>query len=142
MVPKFTNGGLTSRHLAAATPLGAPFTRAGATPFIPAGERAAVELAKTGGSLSAVANGSLIRVSAGPHEWDISKPWNGRELTGWTKRWSNWTKMITVTFYVELSSSAGKLPTFTLALKPPLTDEEVALSADTHMLLLNLARVE
>lgn len=132
----------TAQQLAAATPLGAPFTRAGATPFIPAGERAAVELAKTGGSLSAAANGRLIRISAGPQDWAVSTPWHGRELVDWAKRYSNWDKMITVTFYVELSSSANKLPTFTLALKPPLTDDEVALSADTHMLLLNLARVE
>lgn len=132
----------TAQQLAAATPLGAPFTQVKINPFIPAGERAAVELAKTGGSLNAVANGRLIRISAGPQDWEISTPWRGREITSWAKRYSNWDKMITVSFYVELSSSAAKLPTFTLALKPPLTDDEVTGAAEVYMSLLNLARTE
>ena len=117
-------------------------TRVGRGLFTPAGELAARELAKSGGSLNAVANGRLIRISAGPTDWDVSTPWQGRELVSWAKRFSNWDKMITVTFYVELSSTNNPLPTFTLALKPPLTDEDVANAADTYMMLLNLARTE
>lgn len=113
-----------------------------ATVFLPASERAAQELAKTAGSLNSVANGRLIRISAGPQDWDMASPWLGRELVGWSKRFSNWDKMITVSFYVELSSNMAKLPTFTLSLKPPLTDDEVARAADTYMMLLNLARKE
>ena len=116
--------------------------RKGATPFRPANEVAAVELAKNGGSLNAVANGRLIRISAGPQDWDVGAPWHGREITSWGRRNSLWDKMITISFYVELSSSAAKLPTFTLALKPPLTDDEVAGAAEVYMSLLNLARVQ
>ena len=116
-------------------------SRAGATPFRPANEVAAAELAKTGGSLNSVANGRLIRLSAGPNEWPVSQEWIGRELTGWTKRVSLWDKMITVTFYCELTSSAGRLPQFTLALKPPLSDEEITNAADTYMMLLNMVRL-
>ena len=117
-------------------------TRVGQNLFTPAGELAARELAKSGGSLSAVANGRLIRISSSDRDWDVSAPWQGREITSWAKRISLWDKMITVSFYVELSSSAAKLPTFTLALKPPLTDEEVTNAAETYMMLLNLARTE
>ncbi|CAB4241126.1 hypothetical protein UFOVP228_28 [uncultured Caudovirales phage] len=115
---------------------------AGVRAFTPVGELAARELSKSGGSLNSVANGRLIRISMGSNDWDVTAPWQGRELVGWNKRYSNWDKMITVTFYVDLSSSQAKLPTFTLSLKPPLTDEEVANAADTYMLLLNLARTE
>jgi hypothetical protein len=114
----------------------------GAPQFMPVTERAAQELAKSGGSLNAVANGRLIRISAGSNDWDVAAPWLGRELVGWNKRYSNWDKMITVSFHVELSTNMAKLPTFTLALKPPLTDDEVARAADTYMMLLNLARTE
>ena len=111
-----------------------------ATQFIPAVERAAIELAKSDGSLSSVANGRLIRISAGAMQWDVGAPWRGREIVGWTKRYSNWDKMITISFHVVMNTGTANLPIFTLALKPPLTDEEVANAADTYMMLLNLAR--
>jgi hypothetical protein len=117
-------------------------TRVGQNLFIPANERAALELAKSGGSLNAVANGRLIRISSSDKDWDIGTPWHGREITSWSRRTSLWDKMITISFYVELTSSAAKLPTFTLALTPPLTDEEVTRAAEVYMSLLNLARVQ
>jgi hypothetical protein len=110
--------------------------------FTPVSDIAARELGANGGSLTAVANGRLIRISAGPQDWDVGREWVGREITGWSKRTSLWDKMITVSFHIDLTSSLSKLPMFTLALKPPLTDEEVAMAAETYMMLLNLQRKE
>lgn len=106
---------------------------------VPITELAARELDKSAGSLSSVPNGRLIRISGSDKDWDISTEWQGREINGWKKRVSHWDKMITITFHIDANP---QLPIFTLALKPPLTDEEVATSADTYMMLLNLARQE
>lgn len=108
----------------------------GNKPFTPPTERAAEELAKTAGSLTSVANGRITRVGV-QADWDISTPWAGSELTRWTQRTSMWTKMIVVSFYQ--THWEPTLAAFTLSLKPPLSAEDIAMSADTHMMLLNLA---
>jgi hypothetical protein len=108
--------------------------------FTPVLEVAREALARTGGSLTSVPNGRLIRISGSDKPWEINEAWSGRELTSWSMRRSNWSKTIVVTFSGDLSSSAAKLPQFTLSLTPPLTDEEVTNSAEVHMMLLNLAR--
>lgn len=108
------------------------------TPFVPPTERAAEELAKTAGSLTAVANGLLTRVGV-QVDWNISTPWVGPEVVRWTHRTSLWTKMIEVRFST-VAPPGGVV--FILSLKPPLSPEDIAMSADTHMMLLNLARKE
>lgn len=106
-------------------------------PFVPPTERAAEELAKTAGSLTSVANGTITRVGVG--DWSISTPWEGPEVVRWTHRMSLWTKMIEVRFGA-VAPPGGVV--FILSLKPPLSPEDIAMSADTHMMLLNLARKE
>lgn len=115
----------------------APFPK-----FVPAGERAARELAKTGGALMPTHNGRLVRLNGSDADWDVGAPWMGNELKGWTKRVSLWDKMITVSFYIETDATHTRMPLFTLALTPPLTDEEVATAADTYLVLLNMVREE
>lgn len=108
--------------------------------FKPPTEVAAAALAKTNGSLTGVPNGRLIRVSSSDVDWDVSRPWTGREIQGWKVRKSLWNKMLTVSFYVALTSTPQGLAVFTLSLTPPLTDEEIELAANTYMTLLNMAR--
>lgn len=111
-----------------------------ATRFVPATEVAAAELAKTGGSITSVPDGRLIRISNGTDQWDMDRPWHGRELTSWTPRKSVWGHVVIVQFYVELSVGSARLPTFSLTLKQPITDAEIADAANTYIMLLNLRR--
>jgi hypothetical protein len=106
--------------------------------FTPPTERAAEILAQTGGTVMGVANGHLTRVGV-QVGWNINTPWEGPEVVRWTHRASLWTKMIEVRFSTE-TPPGGVV--FILSLKPPLSPEDIALSADTHMMLLNLARKE
>lgn len=104
-------------------------------------EQLAAELQKTDGSLGATAHGTVYK--EGQHvPWDMSKEWRGRELTSYNWRASQWSKTIVVRFYVELSSEAGRLNAFSLHLKPPLTEEEIAQMAETYLMVLNLRRIE
>lgn len=108
-------------------------------PFTPPTERAAEELAKTAGSLTSVANGRITRVGV-QVGWDISTPWAGQELRHWNQRVSTWSKSIVVSFYHM--PGTHHTAAFVLNLALPLSPEDIAMSADTHMMLLNLARKE
>jgi hypothetical protein len=100
---------------------------------------AADALAQTRGSLNDVVHGSVMKMGH-TEPWDMSREWIGRALVEWKARESLWDRSIRVTFSCALSSSSAGMPLFTLSLKPPVSDEEVARSAETHMLLLNMTR--
>jgi hypothetical protein len=100
-------------------------------------------LDENNGSLVNIPFGHLIRVAMSHEEWDIGKEWTGREITFWTKRVSLWDKAIKVSFNARLSSEASAyLPLFYLTLDPALSEADVALAADSYMMMLNLRRKE
>jgi len=109
---------------------------------VPASELMAQALEQTGGSLNPKVDGVVTRLSGTPDPWDISKPWHGREITGYTVRKTLWDRTALVRFYVDMTSTSAKLPIFSLKLALPLTDEEISNAADTYMMLLNTRRVE
>lgn len=109
-------------------------------PFVPASEQLAAVIEMQGGSLNPAIDGRLIRISGGDAQWDIAKEWRGREITGYVVRKSLWDKSARINFHVDMTSSTGKLPIFSLQLKLPLTDEELHTAAETYMTLLNMAR--
>ncbi len=108
--------------------------------FTPAGDQMATHLAQTGGTLTPLRNGRIVKLGFG--EWDMARAWNGREIVNWKHTHSLWDKGIHITFYGMAHASEMRLPTFKLELKPPLTDEEIAQTAQTYMMILNLRREE
>lgn len=104
-------------------------------------EQLAAALQKTGGSVNTTAHGTVYKEGSST-PWEMAKEWRGRELTSYNWRASQWSKTIVVRFYVELSSEPGRLSAFSLHLKPPLTDDEIAQMAETYLMVLNLRRLE
>lgn len=111
-------------------------------PRVSAIEGLAAELERSNGSLNPKIDGLLIRLSGKPEQWNMDSPWRGREISGYTVRKTLWNKTALILFYVDMSSTASKLPIFSLQLALPLTDEEIKTAADTYMMLLNLRRVD
>lgn len=103
-------------------------------------EGLAAELDKTNGSLNPKVDGLLIRLSGSATPWDMEKAWSGREITGYTIRKTLWNKTALVRFHVDMSTSARKLPVFSLQLALPMTDEDIDNAAQTYMMLLNMRR--
>lgn len=86
------------------------------------------------------APGTVQRVTAGaPH--DMSKPWRGRELTWYKANVSLWTKTIRINLG-WVGADGAKYPEFTVTLAPPMTEEEMNMSAETYMMALNVRRVD
>lgn len=115
-------------------------TRTPRTAFTPAGDQMANMLAKTGGTLTPLKHGMLMKVDAGV--WDMARPWYGRELTQWKMRYSLWDKGIHVDFGYKLNATGSFYVVFKLDLAPPMTEEDVAQTADTYMMILNMRRVD
>jgi hypothetical protein len=114
---------------------GRPF----AAKFKGSGEQLADLLATTNGSLAEVVNGTVIRVGANSEPWDMSREWSGREIDGFTTRYTAWTKAWLVSLTSELNSG-GKITQFTLTLENGLPEDEVLRSVETYIMLLNLRR--
>lgn len=108
----------------------------------PITEQLAEALEKTGGSVNPKVDGHLIRLSGAGDPWPIDKPWPGREITGYAIRKTLWNHTVRINFHVDMTSTVGKLPIFSLQLALPMTDEEIHTAAETYMTLLNLARVD
>lgn len=111
-------------------------------PRVSAIEGLAAELERSNGSLNPKVDGLLIRLSGKNEPWNMDSPWRGREISGYTVRKTLWNKTALILFYVDMSSTASKLPIFSLQLALPLTDDEIKTAADTYMMLLNLRRTE
>lgn len=109
-------------------------------PFLSGVGQGIADLEKTGGSLNPKVDGVVTRLSGSADPWDMERQWTGREITGYTVRKTLWNKTALIKFYVDMSSTSGKLPIFSLQLALPLTDEEITNAADTYMMLLNLRR--
>jgi hypothetical protein len=95
-------------------------------------------LADTGGSLSEVANGTVIRVGYSHAPWDMARPWKGPELTEYRKRYSAWAHAWSISFTAPMRP--GTVTQFTLTLDKDLTPEEVDRSAAAYMTILNMRR--
>lgn len=124
------------------TSKGSPAWPVHPTPRVSAIEGLAAELEQTGGSVNPKVDGLLIRLSGKAEPWDMEKSWRGREITGYTMRKTLWNKTALILFYVDMTSTSGKLPVFSLQLTLPLTDAEIDTAAQTYMTLLNLRRTE
>lgn len=108
--------------------------------FTPAGEMLIAHLSETGGTLTPLRNGRMLKLGFG--EWDMARTWHGREIVRYKVVRSLWDKGIHITFFGAVHASEVQLPTFKLELKPPLTEEEIEQTAQTYMMILNLRREE
>ena len=112
-------------------------------PYTTTIEALAAVLEKNRGAINHTEDGTLIRVTgaAAARPWDMDRMWYGRELDGYRVRKSLWDKTALITFYCTVQTMSPKeMPAFTLRLKLPLTDEEIATTADSYLMILNMRR--